>query len=87
MNEVFENAIRDCLDMERDIKEIRRLSKALAEYLCEDPKRFVMEDNLKVFQNFCNALTKAQQENERVKEMEARKMLMAQKRLSQPNLI
>ena len=83
----FTNAITECVGLERNVKEVRRLSKVLAEYLCEDPKRFVLEDNLKVFLNFCHSLTRARQENEHHKKMEARKSLLQQRRWSRSEVV
>ena len=68
-----------CGVLEAGVKDIRQLTIDLANYLCEDPKKFVLEDHLKVFQQFSEALLKAKEENEQFKKLEERKRKQEEK--------
>ena len=62
-----------------DIDEIRDLTNRFADYFCEDQKKFVLGDYLKVFHQFCEALSKAKEENENFKKVEARRLAREKK--------
>ena len=54
-------AKEDCEDFDKKIKDIRDLTAEFAEYFCEEPKKFVVEDYLKCFKQFCDSLKKAEE--------------------------
>ena len=65
--------------LQSDIDEIRDLTNRFADYFCEDQKKFVLGDYLKVFHQFCEALSKAKEENENFKKVEARRLAREKK--------
>ena len=44
----IENAMSECEELQKGIADIRDLSRQFADYFCEDQKKFVLEDYLKV---------------------------------------
>lgn len=44
----LDSAMTESQNLEQGIKDIRDLTVRFAEYFCEDPKKFVLEDCLKV---------------------------------------
>ena len=72
-------ATEESLSLQTGITDIRDLTQKFAEYFCEDPKKFVLEDYLKVFHQFCEALSKAKEENENFKKIEARRVAREKK--------
>ena len=69
-------------DMADSIKEIEKLRKDLAEFLCEDASTFKLEECFKIFHTFGAKFTQAQKENEERKlqeeKAEARKKMREQ---------
>ena len=68
--------------MADSIKEIEKLRKDLAEFLCEDASTFKLEECFKIFHTFGAKFTQAQKENEERKlqeeKAEARKKMREQ---------
>ncbi|KAM4727339.1 FH2 domain containing 3 isoform 1-T4 [Anableps anableps] len=50
-------------DVEMYLKELQALSNAVAEYFCEDPATFKLEECCSIFYSFCKRFDKAVQEN------------------------
>ncbi|XP_004076348.1 FH2 domain-containing protein 1 [Oryzias latipes] len=50
-------------DLERSLQELNALSDAVAEYFCEDPAAFKLEDCCSIFNSFCRRFETAVQEN------------------------
>lgn len=51
--------------LQRGMKEVESLRLQLAEFFCEDPASFKLEECFKIFQNFCDKFKQAVNENER----------------------
>jgi len=60
--------------LEKDINEIRTLTNECAEYFCEDPAKFKLDEYLNVFKQFCENIKKARDENEQFKKQEKRRV-------------
>ena len=58
-------AERDVGLLQRGIKGVETIRLRLAEFFCEDPGSFKLEECFKVFQNFCEKFKQAVSENER----------------------
>lgn len=52
-------------NLQRGMKEVELLRLQLAEFFCEDPKTFKLEECFKIFQSFCDKFKQATYENER----------------------
>ncbi|XP_061136642.1 FH2 domain-containing protein 1-like [Syngnathus typhle] len=53
-----------CLDeVERDLRELQSASDSVAEYFCEDPSKFRLEECCSIFDSFCEKFLRAVQEN------------------------
>ncbi|MED6233261.1 hypothetical protein ATANTOWER_009233 [Ataeniobius toweri] len=50
-------------DVEMSLKELQTLTDAVAEYFCEDPATFKLEECCSIFYSFCKRFEKAVQEN------------------------
>uniref|UniRef100_A0A3P9KS35 FH2 domain containing 3 n=1 Tax=Oryzias latipes TaxID=8090 RepID=A0A3P9KS35_ORYLA len=59
-------------DLERSLQELNALSDAVAEYFCEDPAAFKLEDCCSIFNSFCRRFETAVQENREREAMEQR---------------
>lgn len=51
--------------LERAVKEVETVRLQLAEFFCEDPNSFKLEECFKVFQNFCEKFKQAVNDNEK----------------------
>lgn len=51
--------------LQRGMKEVEAVRQQLAEFFCEDPNSFKMEECFKIFQTFCEKFKQAVNENER----------------------
>lgn len=51
--------------LQRDMGELENVRKILAEFFCEDPGTFKIEECFKIFHNFCVKFKQAVLENER----------------------
>ncbi|XP_029304279.1 FH2 domain containing 3 [Cottoperca gobio] len=51
-------------DVESSIKELKALSNAVAEYFCEDPAAFKLEECCSIFHSFCKRFDTAVKENQ-----------------------
>lgn len=58
-------AEREVSMLQRGMKEVESLRLQLAEFFCEDPASFKLEECFKIFQNFCDKFKQAVNENER----------------------
>ncbi|XP_023265887.1 protein diaphanous homolog 1-like [Seriola lalandi dorsalis] len=53
-----------CLaEMETDLQELQSVSNSVAEYFCEDPNKFKLEECCSIFNSFCGRFLRAMQEN------------------------
>ncbi|KAM6933335.1 FH2 domain-containing protein 1-like [Xenentodon cancila] len=53
-----------CLaEIETDLQELQSASDSVAEYFCEDPKMFRLEECCSIFHSFCERFMRAMQEN------------------------
>ncbi|XP_008288409.1 FH2 domain-containing protein 1 [Stegastes partitus] len=53
-----------CLaEIEADLEELQSLSDSVAEYFCEDPTKFKLEECCSIFNSFCEKFMRAVQEN------------------------
>ncbi|XP_039987583.1 FH2 domain-containing protein 1-like [Xiphias gladius] len=53
-----------CLaEIETDLQELQSVSDSVAEYFCEDPKKFKLEECCSIFNSFCERFMRAMQEN------------------------
>uniref|UniRef100_UPI0037E7FBFF FH2 domain-containing protein 1-like n=1 Tax=Semicossyphus pulcher TaxID=241346 RepID=UPI0037E7FBFF len=50
-------------EIESDLQELQSVSDSVAEYFCEDPNKFKLEDCCSVFNSFCEKFMRAMQEN------------------------
>ncbi|XP_065059363.1 inverted formin-2-like [Rhopilema esculentum] len=69
-----EEALKDVEAFEESLKEIRKLETKFANYLCEDVKRFKLEEVFLVFKQFCDNINTAKKENEQFRIQEAKKI-------------
>lgn len=51
--------------LKHDLQELESVRKSLAEFFCEDPVIFKIEECFKIFYGFCNKFKQAVMENER----------------------
>lgn len=51
--------------LQRGMKEVEALRLQLAEFFCEDPASFKLEECFKIFHSFCEKFKQAVNENER----------------------
>lgn len=58
-------AEREVSMLQRGMREVESLRLQLAEFFCEDPGTFKLEECFKIFQNFCDKFKQAVNENER----------------------
>ena len=70
----FAEATVECRNLEQGVADIRALSVEFAEYFCENSQKFVLQDHLKTFQQFCDMLRQAKDENEQFKKQEKRRL-------------
>ncbi|XP_068440212.1 FH2 domain-containing protein 1-like isoform X3 [Clinocottus analis] len=53
-----------CLaEVETDLQELQSVSDSVAEYFCENPNKFKLEDCFSIFNSFCERFMRAMQEN------------------------
>lgn len=85
-------AEQDVNTLKQDLQELESVRRALADFFCEDPATFKIEECFKIFYGFCTKLKQAVAENERrrVQEEQAiarrkqrEEQLAARKRTSQ----
>lgn len=48
-------------ELEADLKELQAVSDSVAEYFCEDPNKFKLDDCCSVFNEFCKKFKRAMQ--------------------------
>lgn len=48
-------------EIEADLKELQTVSDSVAEYFCEDPNTFRLDDCCSVFHEFCKKFMRAMQ--------------------------
>lgn len=63
------------------MKEVESLRLQLAEFFCEDPATFQLEECFKIFQNFCSKFRAAVNENERRRVMDEQKLIREKQQL------
>lgn len=69
--------------LQRGMKEIETLRLQLADFFCEDPGAFKLEECFKVFQSFCDKFKQAVNENERRKVQEEQAVFRRKQREEQ----
>ncbi|KAF7658001.1 hypothetical protein LDENG_00019300 [Lucifuga dentata] len=53
-----------CLaEVQADLQELTSVSNSVAEYFCEDPRKFKLEECCSIFKSFCEKFTRAFQDN------------------------
>lgn len=65
MTEFLQMAENKMEMLQRGMKEVENVRHQLAEFFCEDPSSFKLEECFKIFQNFCDKFKQAVAENER----------------------
>lgn len=58
-------AEQDVNTLKQDLQELESVRRALADFYCEDPATFKIEECFKIFYGFCTKLKQAVAENER----------------------
>lgn len=48
-------------DIETDLQELQSVSDSVAEYFCEDPKKFKLDECCSIFNAFCEKFMRAMQ--------------------------
>lgn len=56
---MFQEANDDISELKEDLKDIDSLRLELADFFCEEPATFKLEDSFKTLQNFCDRFKKA----------------------------
>ena len=69
--------------MKNGMKEVESMRLKLAEFFCEDPAGFKLEECYKTFATFCEKFKRAVAENERRREQEAQATLRRKQREEQ----
>ncbi|KAK7882974.1 hypothetical protein WMY93_029148 [Mugilogobius chulae] len=87
MADFLEEAEVSLRDMEADLHELSSLTHSVAEYFCEDPSTFKLEECCSIFHSFCERFMRAIQENKarevsEVKRRHAERLQNALKRRS-----
>ncbi|KAJ0063538.1 hypothetical protein NL108_003842, partial [Boleophthalmus pectinirostris] len=59
MEDFLEEAEVSLRDMEADLQELSSLSDSVAEYFCEDPSKFKLEECCSIFHSFCQRFIRA----------------------------
>lgn len=49
------------LEIEGDLQELQMVSDSVAEYFCEDPSKFKLDDCCSIFNEFCKKFLRAMQ--------------------------
>lgn len=65
MADFLQMAEAKMLMLQRAVKEVETVRLQLADFFCEDPSSFKLEECFKVFQNFCEKFKQAVNENEK----------------------
>ncbi|CAK1546855.1 unnamed protein product [Leptosia nina] len=65
MGDFLQVAEREISALNKDMEEVESIRKQLAEFFCEDPVSFKLEECFKTFASFCGKFRSAVQENER----------------------
>ncbi|XP_020778720.1 FH2 domain containing 3 [Boleophthalmus pectinirostris] len=76
-----------CADIERSLKQLNSVSSAVAEFFCEDPVTFKLQECCSIFHSFCTRFDTAVQENrerEAAEEQRKRKESMRQSTKRRP---
>lgn len=73
MDTFFLRADAKLADMESSLQELKVLSNAVAEYFCEDPATFKLEECCSIFHSFCKRFYTAVQENQEREAAEQRR--------------
>ncbi|KAK3100755.1 hypothetical protein FSP39_024772 [Pinctada imbricata] len=63
MNQFLGNANSEMGELQEDLKDVESLRLELADFFCEDPKTFKLEEAFKTLQTFCDRFKKAIEEN------------------------
>lgn len=69
--------------LQKDMEELENVRKSLAEFFCEDPNTFKLEDCFKIIHGFCIKFKQAVAENERRKLQEEQTYLRRKQREEQ----
>lgn len=69
--------------LQRGMKDVEDLRLQLAEFFCEDPSSFKLEECFKIFHNFCEKFKQACNENERRRQQEEQATIRRKQREEQ----
>ncbi|XP_055844463.1 formin-J isoform X2 [Episyrphus balteatus] len=83
MTEFLRNAENEVTILQRGMKEVDCVRLKLAEYFCEDPASFKLEECFKIFQNLADKFKQAVKENERRQQQEEQATLRRKQREEQ----
>ncbi|XP_062869870.1 FH2 domain containing 3 [Trichomycterus rosablanca] len=73
MEEFLHMATGQLVDIEASLMELESISRSVAEYFCEDPATFMLEECCSIFHSFCEKFEKAVQENREREAVERRR--------------
>ena len=76
-------AEREVAGLQKDMDELESVRKSLAEFFCEDPATFKLEDCFKILHGFCVKFKQAVAENERRRIQEEQTYLRRKQREEQ----
>lgn len=80
MTEFLRTAENEVAILQRGMKEVDSVRLKLAEYFCEDPASFKLEECFKIFQNLADKFKQAVKENERRQQQEEQATLRRKQR-------
>uniref|UniRef100_A0A336JWL9 CSON001319 protein n=1 Tax=Culicoides sonorensis TaxID=179676 RepID=A0A336JWL9_CULSO len=83
MADFLQAAVNDISMLQDGMSELEILRSQLAEFFCEDPNTFKMEECFKIFYHFCEKFRQAVKENEKRKVLEEQAILRRKQREEQ----
>ncbi|XP_054270873.1 inverted formin-2 isoform X2 [Macrosteles quadrilineatus] len=83
MVEFLQVAQQEVVTLQRDLGELENVRKMLADFFCEDPATFKIEECFKIFHGFCNKFKQAIAENDRRRLQEEQAMARRKQREEQ----
>ncbi|TSK49680.1 FH2 domain-containing protein 1 [Bagarius yarrelli] len=63
MQEFFQHADSRITEMQSSLQTLNKVTESVAEYFCEDPSEFKLDECCSIFYSFCERFTRALQEN------------------------
>ncbi|XP_037939301.1 formin-J isoform X2 [Teleopsis dalmanni] len=83
MHEFLQGAEREVEVLQNGMKEVERMRIKLANFFCEDPSTFRLEECFRIFQSFCEKFKQAVKDNERRQQLEEQAILRRKQREEQ----